>query len=500
MIYLVLTPIIVVIIGTLLVKLHEYSSRQYIIDSRTKKPIANHVSFLSLIIQSVVHKKHVFQINYEIAKLFNFENVQQYFAHIPVLQINNVEEGSKVLLNWKNFEKAGDMVPSVPFRRFFGSNMSFMNGERYKVHRSVMIPAFKNIDRFGSLFIKEAFKCLQRMDSVCSDSNGTITVPISKFTSAMTLDILGAAAFRYDFDVLSTVTATCCGESEYVNAYNYILDHIVSAPYMLGGKLFAKLPLDANTKMEQALNKMDSLVYTMIKEARDTEGEHTLLDMMLHATEENAENQLTDEELRSNIILIFLAGHDTTSSSLTAALYLLAKHADVQDKLISDIDQSLGTDQNTPVSLESLQSVEYLEFVIKEVLRMYPPVVQIPGRKVRKTQQVGDVIVKKGALVAVSIYNIHHNPLYWNNPHEFRPERFSDEESQYRPAMAWMPFGLGARSCPGNKFSMLEQKIFLATLLQRYKVKLADNDYTVLKRGLLLCPDPTMKIVLEPRQ
>jgi cytochrome P450 family 4 len=162
---------------------------------------------------------------------------------------------------------------------------------------------------------------------------------------------------------------------------------------------------------------------------------------------------------------------------------------------------ALGTDLNKPIDIAVLNNIEYLEWVIKETLRMYPPVIQIPGRRMQKVETLGNIKLKKDSMIGVNVYNIHHNPKYWSDPFEFRPERFNEEESKTRPSMAWIPFGAGARLCIGKTFSLLEQRVFLSALLQRYTVELPDPnmDYQFLNHGLLLSPDPSMNIIFKPR-
>jgi cytochrome P450 len=453
--------------------------------------------------------KHLFQMNYQIAKEFNFENVQIFLLYFPMLVISNVEDAKKVLLNWKEFPKAANTNPSSFFQRFLGENLVFVNHEQWRTQRSIMNPAFYTIDRFGPLFTKEVFKCLKAIQIHCHKSNqNELIVPIAKFTTALALDVLGLAAFNFKFNMLSSFIHKDTNSSkEYVDAYHYIMSNITDIRYMFGN-IYSSLPLEKNKKIDQSITKMDELVFSLIEKAKQDisnkeHHEQSLLDMMIESTDEQSGKHMTDKELRDNIMVFFLAGHDTTSAALAACLFSLAKNQHVQEKLIEEIDQAIGTDLQKPFDMNALDNIEYLEWVIKETLRMYPPVVQIPMRRADKNEQIGTSIkVKKGTLIGINVYNIHHNPLYWPEPFEFRPERFSEEESKNRPTMAWIPFGAGARLCIGKAFSILEQRIFLCALLQRYTVHLQDvsQEYQFLNHGVLFSPDPKMNIVLKARE
>jgi cytochrome P450 len=523
LIYSILTiPIVLFLAVYLLFKWLEYRAIHLIVDIRTGKPLSNRVSSWYIIKERMLQKKHNIELIYPTAQRFRFENYQTFITPwIPMLVISNAEDAKKVLLNWNDFPKASELVMTSLTKRFLGENLVLVNGSQWKVQRSVINPAFFDIDRFATLFSNETFKCLHGMEKYVSDK--ILKVPIAQFTTALALDVLGLAAFGYDFNMLGVLASRASGNehsldqksAEYVEAYHYLMQNTSDYKLLIAGKIAGEkvtsLPIEKIRKFDQSITKMDELVFHLITRAQEAkkkrteshinnEDEHpTLLDLMIDSSSEETGKHMTEKEIRDNIIIFFLAGHDTTSASLAAALFNLAKHPCVQDKLIQEIDGQLEKDE---LNVEKIKNLEYLGWVIKESLRLHPPVPLIPARTVANDYQiVGNCKLKKGAVISINAYNIHHNPKYWKEPFEFRPERFSVEESKGRPSTAWIPFGGGARVCIGNNFSLLEQRIFLSTLLQRYRVELPNDvkEYPFSRSGVLLSPDPNMCLLLKKR-
>ncbi|KXN74930.1 cytochrome P450, partial [Conidiobolus coronatus NRRL 28638] len=179
---------------------------------------------------------------------------------------------------------------------------------------------------------------------------------------------------------------------------------------------------------------------------------------------------LTDKELINNLNIFFIAGHDTTANTLSYAMYHLAKNQHVQDKLRAEIYSTLQVDPNTkdlviPTS-EQLKSMNYLACFIKEVMRITPAVLQV-NRELQSdyTIPTDKVVLPKGTQVMLSIYSIQHDPKIYPKPEEFDPERFL--VGKYDTDI-YMPFGGGTRMCVGMNFSLMEQKVYLSLLLQKF--------------------------------
>ncbi|XP_072169465.1 cytochrome P450 3A6-like [Diadema setosum] len=176
--------------------------------------------------------------------------------------------------------------------------------------------------------------------------------------------------------------------------------------------------------------------------------------------------QLSDSEMIAQAITFFVAGYDTTGSLLIFSSYLLALHPDVQEKLITEIDELLPSSDD--VGYTTVSKLPYLDNVICETLRYFPPAA-LADRICSETFTYNGVTVERGTQVAIPIYTIHHDPELRPEPEKFDPDRFTKERREKRHPFAWIPFGAGPRNCIGMRFALMEAKVALVRVLQKYR-------------------------------
>ncbi|KAI7815710.1 cytochrome p450 [Rhyzopertha dominica] len=207
------------------------------------------------------------------------------------------------------------------------------------------------------------------------------------------------------------------------------------------------------------------------------------LDMLLLSRDENGQ-PMTDQEIEDEVHTFMFEGHDTTATSLCFTLYLLAGHADIQEKAYEELNGIFG-DDDRDCTHQDLQNMQYLELVIKESLRLYPSVPSFAREVVEDVDYYGRMI-PKGTTVHIFAYAIHRDPSIYPEPEKFDPERFRNikDKSPY----AYIPFSAGPRNCIGQKFAMLELKSTLCKLLRRYKFRPA-----VPEHKLVLSPDTILR-------
>ena len=187
-----------------------------------------------------------------------------------------------------------------------------------------------------------------------------------------------------------------------------------------------------------------------------------LLSLLVAARD--GDERLDDTEIRDQVLIFLLAGHDTTAIALTFALHLLGRHDDTQRRVRGEIDEVLG--DRTPTA-EDVASLPYTTMVLKEAMRLYPPAWGL-GRKATTTDRIEGCEIPAGADVAVSAWVTHRHPSFWEEPERFVPERFAPEREAERHRHAYFPFGAGPRACIGQYFSMLEAVIALAVIVRHY--------------------------------
>ncbi|XP_054708508.1 cytochrome P450 3A5-like isoform X2 [Uloborus diversus] len=179
--------------------------------------------------------------------------------------------------------------------------------------------------------------------------------------------------------------------------------------------------------------------------------------------------KMTDEEVAQNSALFLLAGYETTSTALAFTTHLLAHHPEVQEKIRSELNEYIqGSEEG--LTYEILNKLQYLDQVLSESLRLYPPIIFFVNREASTDVVYGKLKIPKGASIQVPVYFLHHDPTFWNNPEEFNPDRFSPENKKKHDSMVFQPFGAGPRNCVGMRFARMEAKMALAKLLQKYKL------------------------------
>lgn len=298
----------------------------------------------------------------------------------------------------------------------------------------------------------------------------------------LTLSVVGRALF--DADLTGTL-------DDVGHAFTDALDHVmarIQAPVPVP----LWVPTPSNRRFERARALVDRTVYGIIAERRDRlePGPNDLLGMMLDIREDGA--PLSDEHLRDEVATLLLAGHDTTAYALTWTLYLLARNPRAHRRVLKEVHDMLGDQLPTAAHLEDLP---FLEQVVQESLRLYPPswgLARVPVRD----DQVGGHTLPAGAMVLMSPYVLHRHPEYWDDPEAFRPERFTDDAVRSR---AYLPFGVGPRTCLGQHFATLELRLVLATILRRARVELVDREPVPVRAGITLQPERAVMAHVRPR-
>jgi cytochrome P450 len=212
------------------------------------------------------------------------------------------------------------------------------------------------------------------------------------------------------------------------------------------------------------------VIYALIDARRGHESEHhDLLSMLMLAKDESNGEHMSDQQLRDEVMTLFLAGHETTAVALSWTLYLLSQHPEAESRLRGELGQTL--DGRNP-SLADLPSLLYTRASLDESLRLYPPA-WVTERKALGEDEVCGYRLPAGTTVVVSPYVTHRHPQLWPDPDSFEPQRFLNGHPADRPRYAYFPFGGGPRQCIGNYFALIEAQLILAMILQRYRLTLA---------------------------
>ncbi|MDH4094031.1 MAG: cytochrome P450 [Betaproteobacteria bacterium] len=257
------------------------------------------------------------------------------------------------------------------------------------------------------------------------------------------------------------------------------------------GQLFAWvhaprwLPQPGRRRSAAAVAALRGAVHRIVAERRAAgEAKDDLLARLMRARDPDTGQQMNDEQLVDNLLTFYLAGHETTAKALTWTLYLLARYPHWARRLEAEVGAVTG---GAEVSAAHAERLPLVQQVLKESMRLYPPVPIMTRQAVADTVLDGHAI-RAGASLVMPIYVIHRHARRWEEPDAFLPERFAPEREDAIPRYQYMPFGAGPRICIGMAFAMIEATVILATLLQRVRFAPAGRD-----------PEPVARVTLIPR-
>jgi cytochrome P450 len=272
------------------------------------------------------------------------------------------------------------------------------------------------------------------------------------------------------------------------NATTVVGAHFLSRLTSLLFLLPDSIPTPGNMRYMRAIRQLDTLVYRIIGERHA--GGNDLLSMLL-------ESDMSDAEVRDEVMTFFMAGHETTALALSWALYLLALNPPVARRLVDEVERVLGGRAPT---IDDVPRLAFTRAVVDETLRMYPPA-YLQGRQALRNCVIGGHPIKKGTTVLMSQWLIHHDRRFFDDPWRFRPERWLDGSlAQSLPRFAYFPFGGGQRQCIGSAFAHLEAVLVLACLVQRCDLELVADQVVAPQALVTLRPKFGLRMRVAARR
>lgn len=407
--------------------------------------------------------------------------VRMYFGPFPLYIVNSPELAHEVLVT-----KAASFYKSSNLKRVLdkavGKGLFTNDGESWRQQRKLAQPAFhtRRIASYADVMVRYA-------DELASRWHDGEHIDVERDMAAVTMKIIAKTVFDADVE----------GETDGISqAVTYILrasdkrfNNLVQLPDWL--------PTPGNRRMQEAVDFLDREIQRFIDERRASgEDKGDLLSMLMAAQDEENGQSMSDKQLRDEAMTVFGAGHETTAVTLTWALYALSQAPHVEAQLHAELDTVLAGRLPT---YEDLPKLPYTEKVIKEVMRLYPAAWGVTRESIEPVS-IGGYPVKPATLFMVNIYGIHRDARYWAQPETFDPERFSPENEKNIPRYAYFPFGAGPRVCIGNAFAMMEARLLLATLAQRYRFALAPVQTVKPARMFTLRPQNGLHMVALQRQ
>lgn len=352
--------------------------------------------------------------------------------------------------NHKNYYKS--KIQTNYLSKYLGNGLLTANGSYWLKQRRLIQPAFHK----------------QKMEQLVGLMQQTIASELSQLPKGTETDvfpIMNHLAFKV---VATSLFNLSISESlllrlqEIIEEVQEFLVKEVRLPHK--GWWFK---LSGQVKRNLALSKESrAIIGQIIEERKKDSNEHgDLLDMLLATRYEDTGEPMTTEQLIDEITILFVAGHETTANALSFTTWLVAKHPEVQQRLLEEIEKVHKQTQNPN---EQIAALSYTKAVIDESMRLYPPA-WITDRENLEDDTIGDYHLRKDTLVGISFYELHRHPDYWEAPEEFRPERFMGEAKK-KTAGVYYPFGAGPRMCIGLGFAVYEMVLAMAHVVKNYEL------------------------------
>jgi cytochrome P450 len=367
-----------------------------------------------------------------------------------------------------------------------GRGLITSEGETWRRHRRTMSPAFdhRSIVSYASIMTGAAQELLAGWSRLGAGSS----IDVATAMMDVTLNIISRTMFSSDSDHIVAIMARGAGRYQAQMRPNMM--DFIGFPAWLAG--LGRIRVAGRT-----LGEFDTEIDRLIKlRSSDLEsGPKDLLARLIAARDEQSGDGMTAREVRDHVITIFMAGHETTTTAMTWTWYLLSQHAAEESKLHAELEAVL--DGRAPNS-EDLSKLTYTRMVIEESMRLYPPVHTI-AREALADDTLAGQHVPKGSAVLIAPWVVHRHRQLWHNPGRFDPERFSPELSATRARFSYLPFGGGRRICIGAAFATAEATLLLATIAQRYRLRLVPGHKVEPQGMITLRARHGMKMVLTPR-
>jgi cytochrome P450 len=366
-----------------------------------------------------------------------------------------------------------------------GRGLITLEGETWKTHRRTMAPSFdlRSTAAYTPIMTAAAEEVLAEWNALPAAA----TVEVADAMMEVTLKIISRTMFSSDSDDIMRVMSHAAGRYQETVRPN-VLDLFHVSDRVAG--------LARRKASRKAFAEFDRLIDQLIA-ARVAEqtAPKDLLARLIAARDEQTGAGMSAQEVRDHIITMFMAGHETTSMAMTWTFFLLSQHPAVERKLHAEIDAVLAG--RSPVH-DDLARLNYTRMVIDETMRIYPAVPAIE-RQALEADTLAGVSIPKGAIVLIVPWVLHRHLKLWKDPGRFDPERFAPEQTQARSRFSYLPFGGGRRICIGAAFATAEATILLATLAQRYRLRLAAGQVVEPQGLITLRSRFGMKMTLERR-
>jgi cytochrome P450 len=416
---------------------------------------------------------------------------QQYGDVVRISFLNqegyllNHPDAVKHILQSHHLQYSKDVYALTFLKALLGEGLLTSEGTSWLRQRRLMQPAFhrKRLSTLSTIMTDATCDMLDRWQDIAQRGD---VLDVAQEMMRLTLRNVGLALLSRDLsnemDRLGHAFAT----------YRTLLMQYLYTPFPPLG-----VPTPRNRRLQATIRELDTIIEGIISERRQQNtATGDLLSLLLQARDEETGEGMSDRQVRDEVMTLLLAGHETTATALTWTWYLLSQHSKVEDRLHAELDEVLA---GQPPTVEHLPSLSYTRMILDESLRLYPPTFSL-SRRALVDDEIGGYVLPAKSTILLCPYTTHRHPAFWEDPDEFNPERFLPERAAGRPHFAYFPFGGGPRQCIGNQFALMEAQLILASVAQRYRLRLASQHRVEAEVMLTIRPRHGLPMTLKPAE
>ena len=429
------------------------------------------------------------------------------FGKHHIYLLNNPDYVKEVLVNQdNNFIKSRGLQLA---KRILGEGLLTSEGELHHRQRQLIQPIFHpdEIPNYANIMREYTLE-------ISSKWHDQATIDIHKEFMHLALAIVSKIFFNVSIEEL---------EIKEIDRYvTTIIEHFNRARIPFA-RIIEKVPIPSNIRFCQAKKHLDDIIYRIIDSHLNNDSNNNadnrqqneshlykdIINLLLQdqtndyfSTSKNNEGvniaRNNRQQLRDNVMTIFLAGHETVANALTWTFYLLSQNPKEEKMLQYEVDSVFHDEDNVASVAKDISKLEYTQRVFAESMRLYPPAWAI-GRQTIEDCKIGGYVIPAGSSILMSQYLMHHDFRYFPQPERFDPERWSPQEKAKRPRFSYFPFGGGVRSCIGETFAWMEGILVIATIARRWKMQVMRGHPLVLQPLVTLRPKHGMQMRLIER-
>lgn len=405
--------------------------------------------------------------------------VKLRFGLFPAYLLNHPDYIEYVLVNTnRQFIKSRGLRTTN--RLLLGNGLLTSEGDFWRRQRRLVQPAFhrERIAAYGDVMVAYT----NRMLAAWQDGEIRDIHP-----EMMQLTLVIAAKTIFDADVAGEAEDLGTALSVAMEYFNIRNSNLLF--------LTENISTTDNLRFQKELQRLDDIIYGIIHQRRFSgEDPGDLLSMLLHTQDEDG-SQMTDEELRDELMALVLGGYETTANTLAWIWLLLSQYPQVESKLMEELQVVL--DGRAP-TFADLPRLRYAERVVTESMRLYSPV-WIMGREAVQDCEIGGYTVPAGTNVFMSQWVMHRDPRFFDDPEVFNPDRWADDRAKHLPTYAYFPFGGRPRACIGKSFVIMEAVLVLAAIVQKFRLTLVPGHPVTPWPPFTLRPKHGIKMLLTKR-